>query len=116
MSWIAYDVQLPDKPEVAQLARALKITKAEATVACLRAWAWADEHTADGNVPGIFPEDLDGPARQPNFGKALIQVGWLQTDDQGILFPNWDRWNTCSAKERLQSTDRKRRQRRQQKD
>lgn len=106
--WIAFDKTLPQKPEKSRIARSLGISKAEAVLGCLMVWMWADDNTTDGLVDGAAVEDVDYAARIPKFGQAMIDAGWLKADGQGLIFSNWDRWNTKSAKRRLRDAERKR--------
>ena len=107
--WIPWTKGLPLKPEIARLARLLNISRYEATCRCMAVWEWADENTVDGNARNALPALLDDVAGLTGFGKALIEVGWLQADDAGLIFPNWGRWNTKTAKKRAQNRERQRR-------
>ena len=107
--WIPWVKGLPLKPEIAHLARILKISRFEATCRCMAVWEWADENTTDGNVRNALPALLDDVAGVTGFGDALREVGWLLADDQGLIFPNWGRWNTKTAKVRAQNRERQRR-------
>ena len=112
--WIAFDKTLPQKPEVSRITRSLSISKAEAMLGCLLVWTWADDNTTDGTVDGAAVEDVDYAARIAGFGQAMIDAGWLKADKQGLIFSNWDRWNTKSAKRRLKDAQRKRHERKDQ--
>jgi hypothetical protein len=112
--WIAFDKTLPQKPEVSRIARLLGISKAEAVLGCLLVWTWADDNTTDGTINAAVATDVDDVARIPGFGQAMIDAGWLKADGQGLLFSNWNRWNTKSAKRRLKDARRKRDERKDQ--
>jgi hypothetical protein len=107
--WIVFDKALPSKPEVSIISRTLGISRAEAVLACMMVWAWVDENTTDGVMDGLSIEDVDYQARITGFGAAMVSAGWLQADDRGLIFPNFDRWNTETAKQRLQKSQRQRR-------
>ena len=107
--WIPWTRGLPLKPEIAHLARLLNISRYEATCRCMAVWEWADENTVDGNARNALPALLDDVAGVTGFGHAMLQVGWLQADSDGLIFPNWDRWNTNSAKKRAQNRERQHR-------
>ncbi len=109
--WIAYDVNLPSKPEVFRLARELDLSREIVVARLLVLWAWADSQTTDGYLDGMEPGDIDQVTGTDGMGKALLEVGWLVQDNGGILLPNWERWNTSSTKARLQDAARKRRER-----
>jgi len=106
--WIAFDKTLPQKPEVSRIARTLSISRAEAVLGCLQVWMWADDHTADGTVDGAVVADIDYATRIAGFGQAMVEAGWVQVDAKGLIFTNWNRWNTRSAKRRLREAERKR--------
>jgi len=59
----------------------------------------------------VRPEDIDRHVGVAGFGSAMQEVGWLLVDDNGVLFPNFDRHNGTSAKSRALTTERKRTQR-----
>ena len=106
--WIVFDKALPTKPEISVISRALGISRGDAVLACMLVWAWADENTTDGHLDGLGIEDVDYQARIPGFGTAMVKAGWLLADERGLIFPNFDRWNTETAKQRLQKSQRQR--------
>jgi len=105
--WIAWTKGLTRKREIHLIARRLSVSRREAAALCMEAWEWADAETADGGLPGAMPEDLDAAVNCPGLADALREVGWLILDDDGLRFPNWDYWNSESAKHRLVETRRK---------
>ena len=107
MAWIKIEHQTPDKPEVGAIAHKLRITPAEAFLALFRVWAWADESTADGTLPGIGPAWIDHIARVAGFGAAMKDAGWLVETPTGLEIPNFDRHNGESAKARALDQRRK---------
>jgi len=111
--WIAVDKTLPFKPEIAVLARVLKITRAEVVVACFRLWAWADDMSVNGELGELDFEAVDEAVAVKGFGEAMIDVGWLEVRVDGcFVIPNWDAWNSKSAKARILSARRNSRLRR----
>ena len=110
-NYIAWDVTLPRKPEVLKIAKRFGITPHEAAGRCMEVWALADGLTENGLLDGYEPADVDHAAGLEGFGEAMRKVGWLQADEQGLIFPNWDRWNIKSAKKRAQDRERQRRHR-----
>ena len=109
--WIPWTKGLPLKREVVMMGRALSLDRQRIACHCMAVWEWADENTADGNAPGVPSTFLDELTSVPSFGQAMLDVGWLAEDANGIIFPNWDRWNTHSAKVRAQNRERKRKER-----
>jgi len=111
MSWLKFETTTPDKVEVFELARILGLDPDAVVGKLLRVWAWFDQHTEDGsaNVSGILL--LDRLAGVAGFCDAMAQVDWLIIEDDAIGLPNFDRHNGHSAKNRLLSAERKRRER-----
>ncbi len=97
---------LAGDPEVVALSSRLR-RDIDATVGLLHAfWSWADAHTADGDVPHVTGDWVDWNVRQPGFSAAMAAVGWLTISAQGVVIPNFTRWNGNSAKKRLQNSSR----------
>jgi hypothetical protein len=109
--WIAWTKGLTLKREVIAISRILDLDRRVVACLCMETWEWADSNTTDGHADGVTHVTLDAVTGVTGFGQAMIEVGWLLEDDQGIIFPNWERWNASSAKKRLQDAERKRRQR-----
>ena len=109
--WIAWTKGLTRKREIHLIARRLSVSRREAAALCMEAWEWADAETADGGLPGAMPEDLDAAVNCPGLADALREVGWLILDSDGLTFPNWDYWNSESAKQRILTTRRQQKRR-----
>ena len=87
---------------------ALRVTLRYVTVtACVTLWGNANENTTDGFFPGIMLSSLDEMAGVPGFGEAFASVGWAKYDAErgGVLFPNFNEYNTVST-ERKSSAER----------
>lgn len=110
--WIPIDTTLPDKPEIARVAKALGKSRDEIVGMVVRFWIWAQAHTADGHLPGMTTEMLAEVVHVPHrlFGE-LQKVGWLSETKGGLVIPNFERWLSQGAKRRLRERDKKRRQR-----
>jgi len=104
--WIAIDKTLPYKPEIATLCKKLSITREKAVMGCILVWAWADEITTDGNLGEQRLEDVDFIAHIDGFGRTMRDVGWLVERDGLLSIPNFHRWNSKSAKARIQAARR----------
>ena len=112
--WIPWVKGLIRKREIRILARRFAWTgDAEldgrlAAAACMELWEWADSETTDGFLPGAHPADIDAVTHIPGFGAALAEpeIGWILADAAGLILPNWERWNSASAKRRLQTAQR----------
>lgn len=110
--WIAWQVGLAQKPEVARIARRLKVTPFDAAARCMSVWEWADanlvlvDDAVDASVDGMSAEDLSAAVRMPGICEAMRDEGWLREDRRGVIFPNYCRWNGTTAKARLQKNGR----------
>lgn len=108
--WIKFDVTTPDKPEVVQMAAALGIDQDAVVGKLLRVWTWADQNTitcdGDRNAVTVTEQFLDRLTFCQGFAKAMVKVGWLLGSDGGYLFPNFDRHNGKTAKDRAQTNRR----------
>ena len=108
--WIAYDLALPDKPEVQEL---IDITGCPVEVVVyrlLRLWGWAALNTADGHARMTVPRLSRTCGGDDAFWRAVAAVGWLELDETAatVAIPGWDRRFSQAAKTRLQDADRKR--------
>ncbi|MFX8008235.1 hypothetical protein ABTK85_19545, partial [Acinetobacter baumannii] len=53
-NWIKFEVDTPEKPEVLALTVAMGWDDPDLTVGkLLRVWRWFDQHTLEGNAPGV---------------------------------------------------------------
>ncbi len=110
--WIAWTKGLTAKLEVLRVSEIMDISANDAACFCMAVWTWADENTADGNAVGVTAAQLSAAVRIPGIAEAMEKVGWITRSSDGLSFPNWDRYNSSSAKARLQAAARVRRHRR----
>lgn len=109
--WIAWAHGLAKKPEVLQLARRLNLDRRYVATCCMEIWEWFDRETVDGVTSSVTVSLLDEVAGVTGFCAALVAVGWLNDDGQNVSLPNFDRWNSQTAKVRLLATKRQQRHR-----
>lgn len=109
--WGKVELETPDKPEVYQLARLLKIHPDEAFGACVRFWFWCNKVSENGTLLGTQPVDIDARFRRPGFAQALVDVGWLRSDAENCHVPSYDRHNSKNAKTRALSGERQKKHR-----
>lgn len=105
--WIKMRSNLWDDPRVA---RAVEMTDAsEATVIGAMYWLWAtaDQHSADGAMPGLTLKAIDRKTGVPGFGAALAAIGWLTDGVDGVRLARFDEHNGESAKRRSVDAKRK---------
>lgn len=111
MSWIKLREDLEDDPATVSIAKRCTVTAAHAVGKLARAWSWAGRLSRDGRVPFATPQMLDDVVRMPGLAEAMAAVGWLEIGEAYLLFPNWDRHNSSSAKERALGAERIRKHR-----
>ena len=104
--WIKVEHITPDKPEIISMADALGVDQDAVFGKCIRIWIWADQQTISGNAATVTSAFLDRVTNLPGFASQLIKVGWLISRNGRLCFPNFDRHNGQTAKNRALSTDR----------
>ena len=98
--WIKISVDLPDKPEVIAIASIVGIDQDTVAGKLIRFWGWADQHTIDGNAPGVTLFFVDRCTNCEGFGKALVKVGWLIREKHGLRLPKFEAHNGETGKRR----------------
>ena len=104
-NWIKLCHDLIDAPEVRRLARATGLDRDQVYGKLFRLWSWADRHGSNGELDAEL-EDVDDQVGHVGFGAALVSVGWLATQETGIVIPNWERHFSDSAKVRALGANR----------
>lgn len=103
MAWLKIEVGTPSKPEVLVIAAALGLDPDIVFSKLFKIWCWADQHTTDGDARGVTPASLDAHLAVSGFCAAMEQVGWLTINPAGalgIVFPNFQRHCSKTAKTR----------------
>ncbi len=98
--WIKVEDCLPDKPEVVGIASSLGLDQDAVVGKLIRLWAWADQQTVDGCAVSVTKAFIDRLAFAPGFADAMREVGWLVASDGKMAFPNFERHNGETAKQR----------------
>lgn len=109
--WIKMRCCLPAEPEVIAIAGTLSIDEDSVVGKLLRVWAWADQHTTDGNARGVTAAWLDRHVQRDGFASALVKVGWLEIHEDGIRFPRFEMHNLETGKARALNAKRQKRSR-----
>ncbi|MEI7912008.1 MAG: hypothetical protein WCK77_20440 [Verrucomicrobiota bacterium] len=100
-NWIKIEVTTPDKPEVARMAKRLKVEPDAVTGKLVRVWAWADQHTLPGQeLDAVELEIIDRITNLKGFAQAMMAAGWLVESGEGWVFPSFDRHNGAGCKTR----------------
>jgi hypothetical protein len=98
--WMKVELVTPDKPEVFQMAQILGIDPDAVVGKLIRVWGWFNSHTEDGESSAHIALHLNRMVSNEDFCKAMIEVGWLESDGEVIRIPKFDRHNSQGAKTR----------------
>ena len=104
--WIPWEVGLTKKREVLLIAKRIGVSNREAAAMCMQVWEWANEQSINGLIPGMEPVDVSNAVSISGIGEAMEDVGWLRNGAGNIQFPNWERYNGRSARERFLAASR----------
>ena len=104
--WIKMRGNLWDDPRVAKLADLTNSNEAMVIGSLYWLWATADQHTEDGVMPDLSERAIDRKTGLPGFASALISVGWLEVNGDGVQIPDFEKHNGTSAKKRLDNAKR----------
>jgi uncharacterized phage protein (TIGR02220 family) len=104
--WIKVESVTPDKPEVSRLAEILGISVDEVVGKLLRLWIWVDQQSLNGHAMRVTLSTLSSRCGHAGFADALREVGWLEGQDMALTFPNFDRHNGKTAKNRALAKER----------
>ena len=109
--WIKIEHVTPDKPEVMRIAEYLNISENEALGGLIRFWVWCDFQSRDGHALGVTRMSLDRVTGVPGIFDAMLQVGWLVEDSEGVHVPNFDYHLSENSKKRALAQKRKQKHR-----
>lgn len=104
--WIKMRTNLWDDPRVGRICDLTGAKEATIVGALYWLWATADQHTEDGCMPGLSMQQIDRKVGLRGFSAALVDVGWLSDDPQGVVIANFEDHNGASAKKRAQTARR----------
>ena len=104
--WIKMRGNLWDDPRVGRICDLTSAKEATVIGALYWLWATADQHTEDGAMPGLSLQQIDRKTGVKGFAAALVDVGWLDPDPQGVVINNFEEHNGASAKKRCQTAKR----------
>jgi hypothetical protein len=104
--WIKMRGNLWDDPRIGRICDLTGLTEAAAIGGLYWLWATADQHTEDGYMPGMSLKQIDRKTGIKGLGAALVDIGWLHEDHQGVLIQHFDEHNGASAKKRCQTAKR----------
>lgn len=112
MSWLKFETNTFEKPEVMAITIEMGWEDPDLTVAkLLKVWRWFDEHTEDGHAKGVTSVLFERVIGCPGLCDAMQKAGWMVINEDGIHLPNFARHNGSTAKKRALNAKRKANQR-----
>jgi hypothetical protein len=104
--WMPVRLDLDSVQEVRQIACRSGLPVEAVMGYLVRLWSWFNKETTDGVMASPDPCRLLSATigQESAFWRTVADVGWLHIDEaRGLIqVPNWDHWNSESAKGRLQ--------------
>ena len=104
--WIKVRTNLWDDTRVNQLIELTDTQEATVIGGLYWLWATADEHSEDGILPGMSLSGIDRKTGIKGFGNAMVTVGWISANGDGVTILRFDEHNGASAKSRAQTAKR----------
>jgi predicted transcriptional regulator len=104
--WIKVRTNLWDDPRIAQLVEITDQSEAAVIGGLYWLWATADEHSSDGLLHGMTTRTIDRKTGVTGLGAALVSIGWLSENAEGVTVSRFDEHNGASAKQRAQTAKR----------
>jgi len=105
--WIKMRSNLWDDPRVSSLCDQTGAAEASIIGGLYWLWATADQHTEDGLLPGMTVRAIDRKTAITGFGAALVEIGWITEEAEGLVIVRFDEHNGTSAKRRCMEAQRK---------
>jgi hypothetical protein len=109
--WVKMRWSLRNEPEVIAIGAALDLDGFAVAGRLHAIWSWADEHSAEGDAPGVTVAWLDSYVCAPGFADALEKVGWLVRKKDGLCIPRFEVHMGEGGKRRALATKRNRKYR-----
>lgn len=104
--WIKMRTNLWDDPRVARLCDLTDSPEAMVIGGLYWLWAMADDHSEDGVLPGLTTKAIDRKTGIKGLGDALVAIGWLADNEEGVSIIGFEDHNGASAKKRAQTAKR----------
>ena len=90
--WIKMRSNLWDDPRVARLCDLTDASESAVIGGLYWLWASADQHSEDGTMLGLTLRSIDRKTQISGFGAALVSIGWLDDDADGVRIVRFDRF------------------------
>jgi hypothetical protein len=104
--WIKMRGNLWDDPRVSSICDMTDQSEVAVIGSLYWLWATADQHTESGFMPGLTLRQIDRKTGVSGIAQALVEIGWIKEEPQGILICNFEEHNGASAKKRCQTAKR----------
>lgn len=105
--WIKVEHHIHEKTEVAVIAEHTGMDTDMVIGKLIRVWSWASRNCYADGVTGITAlRVIREITRCETFDEAMSKAGWLSVKNDKISFPNFDRHNTQTAKDRALAANR----------
>lgn len=95
-----------DDPRVSKLCDLTDQPEAMVVGALYWLWSMANQHTADGLLPGLSLRQLDRKTGVQGFGAAMVAIGWLVECEEGLTICRFEDHNGTTTKKRIQTAAR----------
>lgn len=105
--WIKMRNNLWDDPRISNICDIIRAGEACVVGGLYWLWSAADEHTESGFMPGLSSGSIDRKTGVAGLGDALVHIGWITEDKEGITINRFDEHNGTSAKRRSTDAQRK---------
>lgn len=106
--WIKMRIDLQSHPKIVRILSETDSDKFRVVGGLHAVWSIFDTHSEDGILKGYSIKALDHVIGWDGFSASLIQAGWLQEIDGGLVMPGFGEHNGKSAKRRAEDQKRKR--------
>jgi hypothetical protein len=116
MRWIKLQANTFEKEEVFDMADILHMSVYDVVGRLCCIWCWFDANSKDGKAKHNVKHRLDKTCEKVGFCDAMIKVGWMLQNEEGISLPNYDRHNGQNAKNRCNGAKRQSKHRAKQKE
>jgi hypothetical protein len=106
--WIKMRKELLTSPKVVRIMSACDADRFRTIGGLFAVWSLFDEQTQDGILDGYTTKVLDSIVGFDGLSQAMLDVGWLETDEKGRLIAvNFEEHNGKTAKRRAAESVRK---------
>lgn len=111
--WVKVCESTPEKPEVAQIAKRLGVSRDEVVGILVRFWSYVERHLPGGRSQNLaWPELVDEILGVEGLCRELQKVGWLKRTRDEVVIPNYERHLGQVARSRATDARRKAQSRR----